>query len=221
VLPTLIPDPTRLHLDCLSAVDSIITMTVSTTGATALCPLGSRPSTRVHSRYRRTPADLPWNGTTVRLRLSARRFFCESADCTRKIFTERLPGIIAPFARRTLRLMEAFELIGFALGGEPGARVLVGLAMQTSPDTVLRTIRRAQIPNHDTPRVLGVDDWAGTRGRTYGTILVDLERRYPVDLLGDRTAETLAEWLGTHPGVEVISRDRSTEYIHSSTTSFA
>jgi transposase len=145
--------------------------------------------------------------------LSARRFFCESADCTRKIFTERLPGIIAPFARRTIRLTEAFELIGFALGGEPGARVLVGLAMLTSPDTVLRTIRRAPLPSNETPRVLGVDDWAGTRGRTYGTILVDLERRYPVDLLADRTAETLAEWLRTHPGVEVISRDRSTEYI--------
>jgi transposase len=62
-----------------------------------------------------------------------------------------------------------------------------------------------------------VDDWALRRGATYGTILVDLEARHVVDLLADRTAATLAAWLRRHPAVQVIARDRSTEYTRAAT----
>jgi transposase len=57
-----------------------------------------------------------------------------------------------------------------------------------------------------------VDDWAVRKGRSYGTILVDLEQHQVVDLLPDRTSETLSTWLREHPGVEILTRDRSTEY---------
>jgi transposase len=62
-------------------------------------------------------------------------------------------------------------------------------------------------------RVLGVDDWAWKKGQRYGTILCDLERRRPVDLLPERSADSFASWLKAHPGVEIISRDRGDEYI--------
>jgi hypothetical protein len=118
--PTLLPGPTCLHLQFLDASEATITAMVTTTSEEALCPLCHRHSTRIHSRYMRTVADLPWMGCAVRLELHVRRFFCTNQECTRQIFTERLPSVVASSARKTLRLTDVFTLIGFALGGEAG-----------------------------------------------------------------------------------------------------
>jgi len=81
-----------------------------------------------------------------------------------------------------------------------------------SADTVLRAIKALKLPEYSTPRVLGVDDWAFKKGRVYGTILVDLERHQVIDLLPDRSTTTLQTWLEKHPGVEIVTRDRDSDY---------
>ena len=176
------------------------------------CPDCGRASRAVHSRYRRRPADLPSLGRRVHVGLRARRFYCRNAKCARRTFAERLPELVAPHARRTVRLAEAQSRVGAALGGEAAARLLQRLAMPASADTVLRLIRRLPLSESEPPRVVAVDDWAKRRGRTYGTIVVDLERRRVIDLLPDRTSAAVADWLQQRPGIEVVARDRSTEY---------
>ena len=159
----LLPDPSNLHLLHIEAEGNVITMVVRTTASEARCSLCESPSTKAHSRYTRLLADLPWMGHAVRLKLSLRRFFCQNPACQRKIFAERLPKVVAPYARRTLRLHELLTLIGFVSGGEAGRKLVEGMKLSTSPDTLLRLIRATPDQPFSTPRILGVDDFGATR----------------------------------------------------------
>jgi transposase len=213
-----LPECVGLRLDDVALTPTIAVALVVSTASCATCPRCGTPSDRVHSRYRRTVADLPCQDRPVALRLVVRRFRCCQPDCPQTIFCERLPELLKAHARSTTRLSDAHQCIGLALGGEAGARLANHLDMPTSPDTLLRRVKNAPAEPPPLPRYVGIDDWAIRKGQCYGTIVVDLERGCVLDLLPGRDGAALQAWLKAHPGVEVISRDRWASYAQAATT---
>jgi transposase len=167
---------------------------LTTTAPAACCPRCANPSSTVHSRYQRHLMDLPWGTRPVHIQLTVRKFVCRNLHCTRRIFTERVPELVAAYARKTHRLIAALQAIGVALGGQAGARLSKHLGLPASRDTLLRLVRRLPLPVIPPLRAIGVDDWAYRKRQRSETIVVDLERQRPVALLHDREAETLATW---------------------------
>src|SRR2546425_200996 len=78
--------------------------------------------------------------------------------------------------------------------------------MPGSRNTLLRRVRGFAPPGAPPAEVIGIDDWAKRKGHTYGTIVVDLDRHRPVDVLPDRRAETVAAWMKVHPEVGSVSK---------------
>jgi transposase len=208
---TILPDLSDLVIEQVS-ITTDVTVTVRAASLAAPCPCCGTISKRVQSRYTRTLRDLPASGRLVHLIVHVRRFFCQQSTCVRKIFAERFPSLTLPRVKFTLRLQETLQEMGFALGGEAGARLGRLLSIPGSPDTLLRLVKRAELPPASSPRVVGLDDWSWKRRLRYGTLICDLESHKPIDVLPDRSVETVSAWFEKHPSIEIVSRDRSSEY---------
>src|SRR6266699_868378 len=162
--------------------------------------------------YYRTEHNLPASGRPVHLVIHVRRFFCQENTCVRKIFAERFPSLTLPRVKFTLRLQETLRDMGFALGGEAGSRLGKYLSIPGSPETILRLVKETKLAATSSPRVVGIDDWSWKRRLRYGTLICDLESSKPIEVLPDRSVETVSAWFEQHPTVEIVSRDRSSEY---------
>ena len=181
------------------------------------CPECRELSARIHGSYQRAVADLPCAGRHVLLMLTVRKFVCSTPACPHKIFTERLPGLVESYGRMTGRLIALLQALGLGAGGQMGTRQADRSGIATSPSTLLRHLMQLPAPLARAVRVLGIDDFAWKKRFTYGTILVDLERRKIIDVLADRESATVEAWLQEHPEVELVVRDRGKDFTKAAT----
>src|SRR2546421_3507202 len=186
----LLPLPEGMLIDEIQITDNGLLITVVATHPTSCCPLCSEMSDSIQSHYRRVLRDAPCAGRPVQLVLTVRKFSCRNLYCPRKVFTERLPAFVEPWARMTIRSCEQITSIGLATCGKGGVRLAARLGMQTSRHTILRRIMDLPDASLKSVVFLGIDDFSFRRGYRFGTILVNLESHRVVDLLPDRRAET-------------------------------
>jgi transposase len=201
-----------MHLTEVTMGDESVQLQLTTTALAAACPRCHAPSSSIHNHYQRHLTDLSWGTRPVRIHLMVRTFVCRNPTCTRRIFTERLPDLVAPSARKTHQLITVLRAIGIALGGQAGARLAARLQLAASAATLLRLVRSAPVPPTPALQAIGIDEWAWRRGHRYGAIVVDLATHRVVDLLPDRSAATVAAWLAQHPMITLVCRDRSPLY---------
>src|SRR5437660_611589 len=204
--------PEGMQIEQIQITENGLVIQIAATTPTSCCPLCSEPSSSIHCHYRRTLRDAPCAGRRVQLFLTVRKFSCCNPECSRKVFTERLPNFVEPWARMTMRCCQQITSIGLATCGKGGARLADRLGIHTTRLTILRRIMDLPLVPTGSVVYVGIDDFAFRRGYRFGTILVNMENHRVVDLLPDRQAETAAQWMRQQPDLMVVSRDRGGEY---------
>jgi transposase len=211
VLDKLFPAELQLVVDQCEVEADVVSHHQSSRAAQQPCPRCQTLSGSIHSRYERRFQHLPWGGLAVRVQLQVRRFRCRNCYPART-FAEQFPHLVARYARYSAAVCRLFQQFVLRVGGEEGQKLLAFLRVHVSGDRLLAEQHGPLPPLDQALRVIGIDDFAVKKGLRYGTVISNLETGRAIELLPDRKAATVIQWLAQHPEIEVISRDRSTEY---------
>ncbi len=110
----LLPLPEGMLIEQIQITETGLMISVISTYPTSCCPLCSQPSSSLKSHYRRTVRDVPCGGSRVLLALTVRKFYCRNAYCPRKVFAERFPAFVEPWARTSIRYCQQITAIGLS-----------------------------------------------------------------------------------------------------------
>jgi transposase len=151
--------PEGFHLLDTTLCPSGVKLQVCSQRPSSPCPQCAVPSEHIHSSYSRTVADIPCTGRQVTIQLHVRKFRCRNSLCSQKIFTERFPTSLRPWARKTVRLVEQITTLAMIAGGRGTETLAPTLGIRVSDQTTLRLL--TQDPQAAVPSVtvLGVVIW--------------------------------------------------------------
>ena len=201
-----------LYVENVDHFDNTLHFYCRSSAPSGVCTYCGNKSKQVHSRYQRVVNDLSILGREVLLTLEVRKFFCKNANCSKKTFAEQPGNEIFRYRRRTRRCETAVIRQGLSVSSGMASKLLSFSGIVLSRSTILRDLHRLRPSEYKDVEEIGIDDWAWRKGLSYGTIVIDLCRMQPIDLLGNRTENSFRTWMKNHNRVGLVSRDRSTAY---------
>lgn len=201
-----------IKIECIMRENETINLYAKSSNRQAICPYCGHKSCHVHSRYYRKLHDLSILGERVCIIFESRKFFCKNITCQHKTFAEQPGDEIFRYRRRTRRCELAVMRQGLRVSSNSASKILSHLGIPISSSTILRDLHRLRPQEYMDVEKIGVDDWAQRKGVTYGSIIIDIQNRHPIDLLGNREMESFRDWMARHESVNLVSRDRSTDY---------
>ncbi len=175
------------------------------------CPLCGHFSKSIHGSYSRTISDLPVFNNAANLILKVRKFKCHNTGCLQKVFSEQTSHV-KRYSRRTARASLLLDSLSIELTGKLGSMLSKQLFLPVSTSTITRIAHKQLLPEIKQPVVLGVDDWAFRKGKSYGTVLIDMETSTPIELLPSRDSSDLKLFLKQYPHIKIVTRDRASSY---------
>lgn len=144
--------------------------------------------------------------------LEVRKFFCKNTTCSKRTFAEQPGNEIFRYRRRTRRCETAVIRQGLSVSSAMASKLLSFSGIFLSRSTILRDLHRLRLSSCQDVEEIGIDDWAWRKGLSYGTIVIDLRRKQPIDLLGNRAEDSFRSWMENHERVTLVSRDRCSAY---------
>ncbi len=204
--------PSGLYVENVDHFENTLHFYCKSSDTTGVCPYCSYKSRQVHSRYQRVVNDLSILGKVVKLTLEVRKFFCKNSNCSKRTFAEQPGNEIFRYRRRTRRCETAVIRQGLSVSSGMASKLLSFSGIVLSRSTILRDLHRLRPSEYKDVKEIGIDDWAWRKGLSYGTIVIDLRHKRPIDLLGTRAESSFRSWMENHNEVSLVSRDRSTAY---------
>ena len=201
-----------LYVENVDHLDNTLHLFCKSSDSSSVCTYCGYKSKHVHSRYQRDGNDLSILGREVLLTLELRKFFCKNANCSKKTFAEQPGNEIFRYRRRTRRCETAVIRQGLSVSSGMASKLLSFSGIVLSRSTILRDLHRLRPSEYKDVEEIGIDDWAWRKGLSYGTIVIDLRRKRPIGLLGNRAESSFRSWMENHNRVSLVSRDRSTAY---------
>lgn len=208
----LLPQFPHLQIQSIQQEGQRITITLVSIRESDQCPTCQTQTVAGHGWFTRRIHSLPCLGQAVVLLVQAHRFRCTNDTCPRKTFREDLSALADRYQRRTQTATHLLCNVAATAGCQPGARLAAHMQLSVSRMTLQRCLLRNVTYPVEVPRVVGVDDFAWAKRRRYGTILVNLETHRLIALLADCEEETVAAWFRQHPSVQIVTRDRSSNF---------
>ena len=206
--------PEQLEIKNIIYTSDKIIIKMTSHSKSGVCPCCGVVSERYHGTYIRKIQDLPILGKAVTLQITAYEYDCEEPECSVSSFAETIGGFLDHYSRKTERLADFICTTALETSCEGCSKICKAMNITISPDSVIRLLLRRyeSQPEIECSSVVGVDDFAFAKRKTYGTIIVDEATHDPVAVLEGRDKETLKKWLKNNKHIKAVTRDRASAY---------